>query len=388
LNAQIPSLMSTADTPATRLATRIAFFVNGFSIAAWAPLVPFVKSRLGLSDGTLGLLLLWIGAGSVASMLLTGPLCSRFGSKPIVGVTGFALAVILPTLAFAGTPIAMAVSLFFFGAALGSMDVAMNVHAVAVEKAASRPLMSGFHGMFSVGGFAGAAFMTGLLSLHVQPMRGVLACAGLVLVGMALATPRLIAAVPGEKRGPLFAMPHGFIILLAVLAGVTFLAEGALLDWSAMLVTDTGLVPAAQGGLGYMLFAIAMTVGRFGGDAVVARIGDSAALFRGGLVAVAGFVVLLVAPITAVALGGFLLIGVGASNLVPVLFRRAGAQSAMPPALAVSAITTVGYAGILAGPAVIGFVAQVISLHGAFWVLALLMCLVPVCARRVAPEQS
>ena len=380
--------MSTADTPATRLATRVAFFVNGFSIAAWAPLVPFVKSRLGVSDGTLGLLLLWIGAGSVVSMLLTGPLCSRFGSKPVVGVTGFALALILPTLALAATPIALAVSLFFFGAALGSMDVSMNVHAVVVEKAASRPLMSGFHGMFSVGGFAGAAFMTGLLSLHVQPMRGVLACAVLILAGMWLATPRLIAAVPGERRGPLFAMPHGFIILLAALAGVTFLAEGALLDWSALLVTDTGLVPAAQGGLGYMLFAIAMTAGRFGGDAVVARIGDSATLFRGGLAAVAGFVVLLVAPVTVIALGGFLLIGLGASNLVPVLFRRAGAQTAMPPALAVSAITTVGYAGILAGPAVIGFVAQAISLHGAFWVLALLMCLVPACARRVAPEQS
>src|ERR1700744_3004315 len=92
-------LMPSADTPATRLATRIAFFRNGFSIAAWAPLVPFVKSRLGVSNGPLGLLLLWIGVGSIASMLLTGPLCSRFGSKPLVGVTGFALAVILPALA-------------------------------------------------------------------------------------------------------------------------------------------------------------------------------------------------------------------------------------------------------------------------------------------------
>ena len=379
--------MMTADTPATRLATRIAFFVNGFSVAAWAPLVPFVKSRLGVDDGTLGLLLLWIGAGSVTSMLLTGPLCSRFGSKPVVAVTGFALAFILPALALAGTPIALGVALFFFGAALGSMDVSMNVHAVAVEKAAPRPLMSGFHAMFSVGGFAGAAFMTGLLSLHVRPIYGVLACAALVLAAMSLATPRLIAAVPGEKRGPLFAMPHGFIVLLAVLAGVTFLAEGALLDWSALLVTDTGLVPAAQGGLGYMLFAIAMTAGRFGGDAVVARIGDRAILLRGGLAAVAGFVVLLVAPIPAVALAGFLLIGLGASNLVPVLFRRAGSQGTMPPALAVSAITTVGYAGILAGPAVIGFVAQAIGLHGAFWMLALLMCLVPACARRVASER-
>jgi MFS family permease len=380
--------MSSEDTPATRLATRIAFFVNGFSIAAWAPLVPFAKARLGVSDGTLGLLLLWIGAGSVASMLLTGPICSRFGSKPLVGVTGAALGVILPFLALAGTPVTLGIVLFFFGAALGSMDVSMNVHAVAVEKAASRPLMSGFHGMFSVGGFVGSAFMTGLLSLNLPAVAGVLICAALVLIAMAFTWPRLIAAVPGERRGPLFAVPHGFILVLAALAGITFLTEGALLDWSALLVTDTGLVPAAQGGVGYMLFAIAMTAGRFGGDAVVARIGDRATLFRGGLAAVAGFVVLLVAPVAVIALAGFLLIGIGASNLVPVLFRRAGTQSVMPPALAVSAITTIGYAGILAGPAVIGFLAQAISLHGAFWVLALLMCFVPISARLVAPAKS
>jgi predicted MFS family arabinose efflux permease len=381
------SAMSSQDTPATRLATRIAFFVNGFSIAVWAPLVPFAKARLGVNDGALGLLLLWIGAGSVVSMLLTGPICSRFGSKPLVGVTGTALGVILPFLVLAGTPVALGAALFFFGAALGSMDVSMNVHAVVVEKAAPRPLMSGFHGMFSVGGFVGSAFMTGLLSLHLPSVAGVLVCAALVLVGMLFAWPRLIAAVPGEKRGPLFALPHGFILVLAALAGITFLTEGALLDWSALLVTDTGLVPSAQGGVGYMLFAIAMTAGRFGGDAVVARIGDRATLFWGGLAAVAGFVVLLVAPVAVIGLAGFLLIGLGASNLVPVLFRRAGTQGVMPPALAVSAITTVGYAGILAGPAVIGFVAQAISLHGAFWMLAVLMCFVPISARLVAPAK-
>jgi len=376
--------MNTADTPATRLATRIAFFVAGFGVAAWAPLVPFAKARLGVDDGTLGLLLLCLGAGSVSSMLLTGPACSRFGSRPVVVLTGFAMALVLPTLAFAATPLSLGSALFVFGAALGSLDVAMNVHAVAVEQAAARPLMSGFHAMYSVGGFAGSAFMTALLSFRVGPLAGALACAVLMLAGMGVTWPRLLAATPGGDRGPLFAVPHGVILLLAGLAAVTFLAEGALLDWSALLVTDSGLVATAQGGIGYMLFAIAMTVGRFGGDAVTARIGDRAILVWGGLAAVAGFVVLLLAPVAAMAMGGFLLIGLGASNLVPVLFRRAGNQRVMPPALAVAAITTTGYAGILAGPAVIGFIAQAIDLQGAFWLLALAMCLVPICARRVA----
>jgi hypothetical protein len=356
-------------------------------VAAWAPLVPFAKARLGVGDGTLGLLLCCIGAGSVSSMLLTGALCSRYGSKPVVGATGVALALLLPTLAVAGTPLALGVALFAFGAALGSLDVAMNVHAVAVERTASRPLMSGFHAMYSVGGFAGSAFMTAMLSLHVRPGPGAMLCAVPMLAAMATAWPRLLATTRPGERGPLFAVPRGLILVLAGLAAVTFLAEGALLDWSALLVIDGGLVASAQGGLGYMLFSVAMTAGRFGGDAVVARIGDSATLRWGGLATIAGFVVLLVAPVAMVAMMGFLLIGLGAANLVPVLFRRAGTQDKMPPALAIAAITTTGYAGILAGPAAIGFVAQAIGLHGAFWLLCLLLCLVPACAQRVAAVQ-
>ncbi len=379
--------MSSSDTPATRLATRLSFLVAGFGVAVWAPLVPFAKARLGISDAMLGLLLLCLGAGSLSSMALTGALCSRFGSKPVVGATGLAMALLLPFLAFADTVPGLGLALFGFGAVLGSLDVAMNVHAVAVERSAPRPLMSGFHAMYSVGGFAGSAFMTLLLSLHLPPLPGAVLCAALMLAAMAAAWPRLLKATPGAGRGPLFAVPRGLMLVLAGLAAVMFLAEGALLDWSALLVTDSGLVAAAQGGLGYMLFSVAMTAGRLGGDAIVARIGDHATLRWGGLAAIAGFALLLLAPIAPVAMAGFLLIGLGASNLVPVLFRRAGTQDVMPPTLAVAAITTTGYAGVLAGPALIGFVAQAIGLHGAFWLLGLLICLVPAYAGLVAPAK-
>jgi predicted MFS family arabinose efflux permease len=378
---------SSTDTSATRLATRLAFFVAGFGMACWAPLVPFAKSRLGIDDGVLGLLLLCIGAGSVASMMLTGPACSHYGSRPVIGFAAVAAALLLPTLAFASTPVTLGLALLLFGAAIGSCDVAMNVHAVEVERSAPRPLMSGFHGMYSIGGFAGAAFMTGALTWHLAPLTGATLGAVLMLIATAIAWPRLLSAAQGGQRGPLFAVPHGLILILAALAGITFLSEGALLDWSALLVTGSGLVPQAQGGLGYMLFSIAMTVGRFGGDNVVARIGDRATLLWGGLVNIAGYVVLLTAPAAPMAMAGFLLIGLGASNLVPVLFRRAGTQTVMPPALAIAAITMIGYAGILAGPAVIGFVANAVGLPSAFWLLAALLCLVPLSAHLVAPAK-
>src|SRR5262252_4381054 len=375
--------MASNDRPATRLATRLSFLVAGFGIACWAPLVPFAKQRLAVDDGVLGLLLLCLGIGSVAAMLLTGAMSARYGSRPIILAGGFGLAVMLPCLAIAGTPLTLATSLLGFGAALGSLDVAMNIHAVEVERAAARPLMSGFHALFSVGGFAGSTVMTFLLSSRFPPLVSTLCCAAIMLVVVLIAWPRLLTGAQGEK-GPLLVMPRGIVLLIASLAAAAFLVEGALLEWSALLITSTGLASAAKGGIGYMLFAIAMTVGRLTGDAVTARIGDRATLFWSGILAVAGFVVLLTAAVATLAIAGFILIGLGASNIVPVLFRKAGSQTVMPPALAISAMTTAGYAGILVGPAAMGFVSQAVGLHNAFWMLAAMLCLVPLTAQFVA----
>lgn len=373
---------------ATRLATRLAFLVAGFGIASWAPLVPFAKTRLGVEDGTLGLLLLCIGIGSVASMAGTGPLSAKFGTKPVILVGGFFMALVLPFLAIATTPVTLAAALLIMGAALGSIDVAMNIHAVEVERVADKPLMSGFHGLFSIGGFAGSTLMTFLLSAQLSPLAATLASSAMMVVTLLIAWPRFLTGRQGGSDDPLFVVPRGIVLLLAILAFIGFLAEGAILDWSALLITEAKLVSASQGGLGYMLFAIAMTVGRLTGDRLVARIGDRATLLWGGIVTIAGFVVLLVSPIAVIAMAGFLLIGLGASNIVPVLFRKAGTQKVMPTALAVGAITTLGYAGILAGPAAIGFVSHLVGLHTAFWMLVALLCLVPLSARLVTASQD
>ena len=231
--------MTSADRPATRLATRLSFLVAGFGISCWAPLVPFAKARLHIDAAMLGVLLLCIGIGSIAAMLATGPLSARYGGKPVIVTSGIALAVILPLLTVAATPLALGGALLLFGAALGSLDVAMNVHAVEVERAADRPLMSGFHALFSIGGFAGAGLMTIFLSLRVSALAGSLVCAGIMLAAMLVARPRLLPAMRGED-GPLFVRPHGVVVLLAVLAMATFLAEGAMLDWSALLITRWG----------------------------------------------------------------------------------------------------------------------------------------------------
>lgn len=379
--------MISADRPATRLATRLAFLIAGFGISCWAPLIPYAKARLGVDDGVLGLLLLCLGIGSVTAMLLTGMLSARYGSKPIIIAGALGMAVVLPLLVVVVTPLELGAVLFVFGGALGSLDVAMNIHAVEVEKAAGRPLMSGFHGLYSVGGFIGSMFVTFLLSLGIAPLTAVLFTAVLMLGGVVVIWPRLIVAVAGGEGGPLFVLPRGFVLLLALLTAIVFLVEGAVLDWGALYLTGVGLVGAAQGGLGFMLFSVAMTVMRLAGDAVVGRIGDRAVLTWGSLVAIVGFAAVLLAPVAIVAMAGFLLVGIGLSNIVPVLFRRAGNQSVMPVGLAVAAVTTSGYAGVLLGPAGIGFVAKYSGLPAALWMLTALLVLVTLTAGRVAARK-
>lgn len=358
----------------------MAFLAAGFGMSCWAPLVPFAKARLGVGDGALGLLLLSLGIGSVVAMPITGACSARFGCKPMILAGGMGLVVLLPFLAAANTAIALAACLFAFGASLGTLDVAMNVHAVEVEHAASEPLMSGFHAQYSIGGIAGSGAMTALLSAHFAPFGSALSASALILIALLIAQPNFLRTQPHTGTS-LFVLPRGIVLLLAALVAVIFLAEGAILDWSALLLTESHLASAAQGGVGYLLFSVAMTIGRLTGDRVVARLGSQKVLVWGGALAVAGFVILLCARQPVIAMSGFLCIGLGAANIVPILFSRAGSQNVMPTGIAIAAITTSGYAGILAGPALIGWIAHSIGLHAAFWMLACFICAIPIFAR-------
>jgi predicted MFS family arabinose efflux permease len=361
------------------VATRLAFLAAGFVMACWAPLIPFVKANAGVDEARLGLLLLCLGIGSVVAMPVTGYLSARTGARPMILLGGVGLVLCLPILAALTSPLPLAVALLFFGASLGTIDVAMNVHAAEIEKARARPLMSGFHAMWSVGGVLGAGGITLLLSLGLSPLVGALAGSALALAALLYARPRFLAAQGGEA--PAIVRPRGIVLLLAVLAGITFLVEGAVLDWSALLILDRGLVEPALGGLGYMLFSVAMVVGRLSGDRIVGLLGPRRVLMWGGIVTLAGLAALLLTDWTPGAMAGFVLIGLGAANLVPVIFSQAGRQMMMPPGLAIAAVTTTGYAGILVGPAAMGFVSHATSLPTAFWMLAVLVAVVPLCAR-------
>ncbi|WP_229467270.1 MFS transporter [Massilia sp. Mn16-1_5] len=372
-----------------RWSTRLAFLAAGIAMSAWAALVPFAKARLQLEEAQLGLLLLCLGIGSLLAMPLTGMLASRFGCRPVILCSGAVGCLVLPVLALAPTPLLQGLALLVFGAAIGALDVAMNIQAVIVEKEQGGALMSGFHGLFSVGGFAGAGGMALLLGFGFGPLAACSLVAALAAVALVVAAPHLLRTAPAAERdAPFFVMPHGAVILIGLLCFLIFLAEGAVLDWSAVFLTGVTGLAAGQGGLGYAVFAVAMTAGRLTGDRVVRRWGGMRVMLVGGLATAVGFFTVVLAPLPAVALLGFLLVGLGASNIVPVLFTAAGNQKDMPVGLAVSAITTIGYAGILAGPALIGFVSHAVGLHLAFAGLGVAALLVAGSSRLLARRQA
>lgn len=360
-----------------QMSTRLAFFIAGFGIAAWAPLVPYAKARAGLDEGTLGLLLLSLGVGSILAMPIAGALASRYGCRRVLTAGTLMICLALPLLATVSSIALLIATLFLFGAGLGTVDSTTNLQAVIVERASGKTMMSGFHGMFSLGGIVGAAGVSALLGLGLTPLAAMGVVILTLLAALFKAAPHLLSYA-GERSGPAFAVPHGIVLFIGGMCFIVFLAEGAALDWSAVFLAQERGIDTAYAGLGYAAFALTMTVGRLTGDRIVRRLGATRVIVGGGLTAAAGLFLATFSPNWEFALVGYALLGVGCSNIVPVLYTAVGKQTVMPESIAVPAITTLGYAGILAGPAVIGFVAHASSLSFAFGLMAMLLVAVAI----------
>lgn len=364
--------------------TRTIFLINGLGMSAWAPLVPFARDRLQLSGASLGALLLCLGVGSLAAMPVTGTLVAKFGCRRVMCFSTLLVLIMMPLLATADSHLVMAAALMLFGAGLGMLDVAMNYQAVQVEQAADKPMMSGFHGFFSLGGILGAGTVSLLLSRSFTPLTATLVVMAVMLLLLLWRLPVLLNERLHQPDQPWLVIPRGWVAFLGLLCFILFLAEGAVLDWGALLLLQNPEMTPAYAGLGYAVFSVAMTLGRFSGDKIIQRFGRYPVMLTGALTAAAGMSLAVWLPWPEIALLAFLLVGFGLSNTVPMLFNAAGNQQDMPANLAISAMTTLGYAGILSGPALIGFISQWISLSGAFLVIALLLLAVAVSARKVA----
>ncbi|WP_407642429.1 MFS transporter [Arboricoccus pini] len=381
-------MVSRAGSSRPILATRVAFFIAGALIATWAPMVPFVKHQALLSDGTLGVLLLTLGLGAMLAMPLSGSAAARFGCRAVIVASSTSAALLLPSLVFLPTPAWLFVGLPLLGFAVGMLDVTMNIQAVMVQRRSIRPMMSGFHAFFSIGGFAGAGGASFLLQAGLSHATATLTAAGLLLL-LLVTTARHMLAEGGEGDSQGFALPRGPVLLIGIACLIVFLTEGAMLDWGALFLNLVHSAAPASTGFGYAAFASAMTLGRLLGDRIVRILGARVIILAGGICAALGVTLAMLPLPWPLPLAGFLLIGLGCANIVPVLFTAAGNQSVMPANQALAAVTTVGYAGVLVGPAVIGFIAQASSLRTAFACIALALIMVAFIGPVVgAKEQS
>lgn len=355
-------------------AARAFFFIGGFGTATWAPLVPLLRERLMVGDDVLGMLLLCIGVGSLLTMPLSGALAMRLGCRRVVMTAAVLFAAILLLVSCVDT-LSLAVPIvLIFGAVMGCIDVVVNIVAVLVEKGIGRRIMSGMHAFWSLGGFVGAGLYgvwVGLLGL--TPFQSTAIAAGLILLLTAVFGRHLIPY--GGGGGALLALPRGIIVFVGMTAFIAFLSEGAVMDWGGVYLTTVRGMDLALAGTGYSVFSAAMLTMRFLGDRVVQRIGALLVAVGGALLAFGGILLVMFAPIDALLYVGFFAIGIGSANIVPVFFSLMGRQNVMPVSAAVSAVSTMGYLGILAGPAAIGFVSSLTTLQTAFAMLAALSIL-------------
>ena len=354
-----------------RLATATLFFANGCGLGSWLPHIPDVKIWHGLSDGVLGLALLAIAGGAVAALPIAGALTARFGSRPIARTATLLFCAVLPLPLLAPDFPLLLATFVLLGVGIGALDVSMNAHAVLVEERYGRPIMSSFHGLFSLGGLAGAALAGGAMAVGVPPVEHLVTAAVVLGAAVLAAWPALLPTVPAPGGSPLFVMPRGRLAVLGGIALIAFLAEGAMGDWSAIYIRmDLGASPATAA-WGFAAFSLTMAIGRLTGDRLVARFSPAGMVVAGALIGALTLGAALIASHPIAAVLGFAGMGIGLANIAPIVFSAAGRLPGLAPGIGIAAVSTAGYFGVLAGPPLIGLVAEVSGLPVGLGVVAL-----------------
>lgn len=366
------------------VANRTAFMIIGIIEAAWAPIVPYVKSAFAIDEGTLGLLMLCSGLGSICALPCAGWLVNRFGARKVVNISGFLMAVALLSISLLVNIWLTGTMLLVFGACTITIDVAANVNGIAIEKKTGRHLMSGFHGGYSLGTLIGAGAMSVLFTLGIAPLWSVVLCMAFTLLAMVagcrdlLSVEELKSAAPvvKEKNKKLYIPP--MVIVVGLLCFIMYASEGAVMGWAAIFVSEERGVDMSQAGFFYTAFAVTMTVVRFSGDAIVERLGRRNVVAVGAALVATGFCIVIGINHVVATIIGFALVGMGAANIVPQLVSYAGSIKGMAVSSIISVVNALGYSGILLGPVVIGFVAKHHGLHTSFAGIAVFCLIVAV----------
>lgn len=346
------------------------FFFNGALFGLWASRIPAFADRFALSPANLGLLLLCLAAGAIVGFPLAGRTADLRGARNATMLYGALYIVAFLCLPLAPNVWVLAPILALFGMAHGGQDVAMNAWAAEVERHMARPVMSSFHAAFSLGAGIGAG--SGFIAINWGASVALhFWLGGLGITGFVA----LFAFIPWSsvtgtaEHGPLFALPKGPLLMVGIVGLSSAIGEGAMVDWSALILTAAKGVDQAQAALGYTVFSTLMVATRLAGPILVANLGPAHTTRVSAASAMIGGLLVLVAPSLPVALIGFASFGIGYAMIIPLAFSRAANDPDVPAGRAIASVATLTYGGILIGPPLIGFVAEATSLNGSLWLL-------------------
>lgn len=371
-----------------KMATQMIFLVCGVALSSWAPMVPFVKDRLHVNDSEMGILLLFLGAGAIVVMPIAGKIIPRVGSRNIVLLATLMSASVLAGLLLIENRWVMAIMLFLFGVGLGAMDVSMNAHGLIIQYLSKKPIMSSLHGLYSVGGIIGPFVIIFLTTLQLQPWQSLVVIAALLILTVIIQLKHLLTPEREKEHAHQMTSSKGArtdgkgiwknrtIWFLGTMCFIVFLAEGAMLDWSAIFLREYKAVSENLTGLGYAAFSIAMASMRLAGDRIITRVSSEKLVIYGSLTAACGLFLTVFTSWFLTVILGFILVGLGAANIVPILFSESGKVGKVSATASLAAISTMGYTGQLLGPALLGFIAEQTTLSVALIFTAVLLILV------------
>jgi MFS family permease len=366
-----------------RGAVTAIFFLNGLVFGEWAARIPAIRDRVGLSDGELGIVLAFAAIGSIVAMPIAGGRAARIGSRRATRVAFALMCLASGIIALAPSLLVLCALALFYGASMGSLDVTMNAHGVAVEKRYDRAILASFHAAFSIGGLAGGAIGALAAAADVD-VRVQLAVVAAISAAIGLTWSRRFLGADEDAMGhaePVFVRPPRRLLALGALAFACLLIEGASADWSAVYLRDNLGTTAAVAAIGFTAFSVTMTLGRVFGDRLVDRFGPEAVVRAGGTIAAVGFGLSLLAAAPVPAILGFACLGAGMSGVVPIVFRASGQVPGMAAGVGLAAVSSTGYLGFLVGPPTIGGLAELFGLPAALGVLVLLAAAVALLAR-------
>ena len=369
-----------------RIAIAVFFFAQGFTFASWASRIPHIQAKLNLGEGALGSVLLALPVGLMVSLLLAGNLIAKYGSKKILILGAVCYSLILVLLGLASSPLQLVLALFLFGLAANFCNISVNSQAVFVEKMYGRSIMASFHGIWSLAGFTGAAVGLLMIWLELLPWQHFVIISVITIICSLIFISGAVDAKSDSKQSG-FAWPEKKIMQLGLIAFGCLVCEGTMFDWSGIYFTKVVKAPAHLTSLGYAAFMGCMAAGRFAADKFVTALGPRKMLQFSGVLIASGLLLSVLFPTVPAATAGFMLVGFGVSSVVPIVYSMAGKTTTISTGQALAAVSTVGFAGFLAGPPIIGFVAELTNLRWSFLMIAFIGLSTTIMAR-LLPKQG